>query len=70
MVDILVASGLIVALVAVVTRPEPENGTLSPNRPDAPPLLLVSDHDLPCPWCGAATSEDDARCPSCRQRFG
>lgn len=70
MVDILVASGLIVALVAVVTRSEPENETLMRNRPDAAPVLLLSDHDLPCPWCGAATSEDDAHCPSCRQRFG
>jgi hypothetical protein len=26
--------------------------------------------DLPCPWCNAATREDDPRCPSCGQRFG
>ena len=26
--------------------------------------------DLPCPWCNAATSERDNRCPSCHQRFG
>lgn len=26
--------------------------------------------DLPCPWCNAATSEGDTRCPSCHQRFG
>ena len=26
--------------------------------------------DLPCPWCNAATSEADTRCPSCQQRFG
>lgn len=26
--------------------------------------------DLPCPWCGAATSELDTRCPDCHQRFG
>ena len=26
--------------------------------------------DLPCPWCGAATTETDATCPSCGQRFG
>lgn len=26
--------------------------------------------DLPCPWCNAATSETDSRCPSCRQSFG
>ncbi len=26
--------------------------------------------DLPCPWCGAATTEDDPACPSCGRRFG
>jgi len=26
--------------------------------------------DLPCPWCMAATSETDTRCPSCHQEFG
>lgn len=26
--------------------------------------------DLPCPWCQASTSEDDAHCPSCQRNFG
>ncbi len=26
--------------------------------------------DLPCPWCHASTSEQDARCPGCGRRFG
>lgn len=26
--------------------------------------------DLPCPWCRAATSEDDTHCPTCLRRFG
>lgn len=26
--------------------------------------------DLPCPWCGAPTAEDDEECPGCRQQFG
>ena len=26
--------------------------------------------DLPCPWCQAQTTESDAHCPSCGQRFG
>ncbi len=26
--------------------------------------------DLPCPWCGAYTREDDTACPACGQRFG
>ncbi len=39
-----------------------------------PPLDPRADEwaapDLPCPWCGAYTREDDAACPSCGQRFG
>jgi uncharacterized Zn-finger protein len=37
------------------------------------PRLVVDlreDRDLPCPWCRAATSEADDRCPSCGRRFG
>lgn len=26
--------------------------------------------DLPCPWCRAATRENDTACPSCRRAFG
>ena len=26
--------------------------------------------DLPCPWCGAHTTEVDATCPSCQRSFG
>jgi hypothetical protein len=26
--------------------------------------------DLPCPWCQAATREEDIACPSCREPFG
>ena len=26
--------------------------------------------DLPCPWCQAATREDDTACPSCDHPFG
>jgi len=33
-------------------------------------LASARDVDLPCPWCFAQTSEDDASCPSCGQRFG
>jgi hypothetical protein len=27
------------------------------------------DVDLPCPWCRAATTEDDEECPGCGARF-
>jgi rubrerythrin len=30
----------------------------------------LSESDLPCPWCGAATTEADDHCPCCRRRFG
>jgi rubrerythrin len=30
----------------------------------------LSETDLPCPWCGAATTEADDHCPTCRRRFG
>ena len=28
------------------------------------------EQDLPCPWCQAATSDTDTRCPGCGRRFG
>jgi hypothetical protein len=34
------------------------------------PVRRVPPVDLPCPWCGAETREDDAHCPSCHQPFG
>ena len=66
MVDILVAGALVAAGVTVVTR------RFTPDvmsRPVSRTMLAV-DSDLPCPWCHAATREDDSRCPSCRQPFG
>lgn len=32
--------------------------------------LSASTGDLPCPWCNAATTEADERCPKCGRRFG
>ncbi len=47
---------------------------------DAPGDLLMADfvggrndgaiEDLPCPWCHAQTSDQDAACPSCGRNFG
>jgi hypothetical protein len=40
-----------------------------------PPSTVVDDYDdktlvdLPCPWCRAATDEDDEACPSCHHPF-
>jgi hypothetical protein len=36
-------------------------------------LVLLHDPmspDLPCPWCRAATREDDVACSGCGRRFG
>lgn len=66
MVELLVVAGLLAGIIVAVTgRNEPagDTGVMVPVRP------LPSD-DLPCPWCGAETHEDDAFCPQCRQPFG
>jgi hypothetical protein len=37
------------------------------------PIVLLYDPtspDLPCPWCRAATHEDDVACTGCGRRFG
>lgn len=43
----------------------PARRSSSPTR-----VVELSEADLPCPWCGAATSEADDRCPHCLHRFG
>jgi hypothetical protein len=68
--DILVASGLVAAIVTVVTRPADKAWNVAADRTDSPTVVLLAEPDLPCPWCRAATREDDIRCPSCNQRFG
>ncbi len=66
MVDILLAGALVAAGVTVATRRFTPGVT--PQRTDY--LTLAAESDLPCPWCHAATTEDDRRCPSCHQPFG
>lgn len=66
MVEVLVAGGLLAGIVVAF-------GARTEAATDAP-IVLPAGHlppdDLPCPWCGAETREDDAYCPSCRQPFG
>jgi hypothetical protein len=31
--------------------------------------LMPDEVDLPCPWCRAATAENDEACPNCGARF-
>lgn len=35
-----------------------------------PTVIGLIGDDLPCPWCGEATSETDHSCHSCGRRFG
>ncbi len=66
MIEVLLAGGLLAAIiVAIGGRSEVASGTAT-----IVPVSPVPADDLPCPWCGADTREDDAHCPSCRQRFG
>jgi len=73
MVDILVAGALVAAGVTVATGrfsvPGARQLRLAPLASSSD-RLLAEDTDLPCPWCEAATGEDDRRCPSCHQPFG
>jgi hypothetical protein len=66
MVDVVVASAFVAAGVLAVNR------RLTPHEPRVSMGISGpgSESDLPCPWCQAATREDDERCPSCRQGFG
>ena len=66
MFEILIAAGLLAgAIVAFGGRDD----TVGDTAVIVPINHLPSD-DLPCPWCGAETQEEDAYCPSCRQPFG
>ena len=75
--ELVLASSVVAAmLMATTQRPERNRETSILRRPAAAlPTLTVEDlhleyADLPCPWCNAATREDDKHCPSCGQRFG
>ncbi len=66
MVELLVVAGLLAGIIVAVTgrhQPTTDNAVMVP-------VESVPSDDLPCPWCGADTHEDDAYCPSCRQPFG
>jgi hypothetical protein len=68
MVEVFVASAFVAGGVMAAARlgsPAPLGGT---GRLPFTPGGFAD--DLPCPWCQAATSETDIRCPSCHQRFG
>ena len=75
--ELVLATSVVAAmLLATTQRPERSRETSILGRDSvALPTLTVEDFhieyaDLPCPWCAAATREDDKSCPSCGQRFG
>lgn len=66
MVEMIIVAGLLAGVIVAITgRNEAPANTVV-----ASPVIVPTTEDLPCPWCGAATREDDVRCPSCQQRFG
>lgn len=68
MVEVLVASAFVAGGVMAAARlGQPlQSRRFEPLAQGGP----MFSEDLPCPWCRAATSESDTRCPSCHQRFG
>ena len=77
MMELILASSVVAAmLLATTQRPDrSREPSLFSRSPVTLPTLTVEDMqmdfaDLPCPWCNAATREDDKSCPSCGQRFG
>lgn len=65
LLELLLAAAVIGAAVYTVSALGPK---LAPPSPPAPPSPAGT--DLPCPWCLAATHEDDPACPNCLQVFG
>lgn len=80
MLEILVASSLVAGLVLTTVRGQDRSrsvmssASLNTARVDlvriASPEADGRTDDLPCPWCLAATGENDDRCPDCGQKFG
>ena len=66
MIEILVAGGLLAGIIMAFGG---QHGAATDQAVVLPTGHLPAD-DLPCPWCGGDTREDDAYCPSCRQPFG
>ena len=79
MLELVVAGSVVTALLFAATRQQHDRADLSrPVLVEVPTLVEIDGEtnqgpdfpDLPCPWCQAATGEDDQACPSCGQRFG
>lgn len=78
MLELLVAGSTLTALLVAGTMYRDRTDSHAPHQvidltTPAPYDVRSADlaaPDLPCPWCGAYTREEDAACPSCGQRFG
>lgn len=77
MIELLIAGSVVAALLLATTQRQDthrlESQWLTSRSKQVPLKLedLEFDYaDLPCPWCQAATREDDKSCPTCGQRFG
>ncbi len=73
MVDIVVATALVAAGVAAITRHSshvPGSRRVAQGASEFHAAARLWAADLPCPWCRSQTAENDIRCPSCGQRFG
>jgi hypothetical protein len=68
MFEVVVGGSLLAAGIAAVAARRPHHPTLAERVSTIAGDLDAI--DLPCPWCLAATTEHDVRCPSCHQRFG
>lgn len=67
MLEALVAVTATTGLFALARHSRQENFFIDPRLVVD---LAAEERDLPCPWCNAATTEMDERCPSCGRRFG
>lgn len=65
MLDLIMLGSLLAVAIAVSSAARSGRWGRS-----SPRVALDDPFDLPCPWCRAATREEDTRCPNCMQRFG
>ena len=66
MLEALVAATATTGLFALARHARDEPVAIDPRLV----VDLAAPGDLPCPWCRAATTESDERCPTCERRFG
>lgn len=62
MIELIITGGIITTAAVVMSRRPLTTAPAAGAMPDG--------GDLPCPWCQAATAENDDKCPGCGQAFG